>query len=82
MYPIKNVKIPNVGSDTGWIVNRTGRCVTHWIRYVEAPPEAKDSIIEFLIDERDFPGWSGVEYAVGLNKNGLIAFTSTWDSSD
>ena len=81
MHKIKNMKLLDVISDTGWVVRSTGNCYTSWIRRIKTNRDYKE-IRDILFEEGDYPGWTGVEYAPGLCEQGVLVFTSVWDSSD
>ena len=80
-HDIKNIKIKDVTDDTGWIVRSSGNCYTSWIRTIKTNRDYRE-IQDILLGEGDYPGWTGVNYAPGLCREGIVVFTSVWDSSD
>jgi len=80
-YKIKNIKLDDVSLDSGWIVRSQGNCYTSWIRTITTNRSA-DSVVTELFNNKDYPGWTGVNYAPGLSKPGILVFTSTYDSGD
>ncbi len=78
---IKNLPVKGAKSDTGWIVEAEGRCYTTWKREIEtdAPPH---EVMEYLQQNEDYPGWTGVEYSAYKSKEGKLYFHSTYDSGD
>lgn len=81
MYKFSNKQVQGTTEDSGWIVHRTGRCSTTWVRRVKSD-RAPIEIAQEIYDNKDFPGWTGVSHAPGLDRDGFISFTSTWDSGD
>lgn len=81
MLKIKNLPVKGAKSDTGWIVHAEGNCWTMWHRIIEtdAPPH---EVMEYLQNNGDHPGWTGVEYSAHNSKDGKLYFHSTWDSGD
>jgi hypothetical protein len=80
-YALKNTKLDGVSHDTGWIIRSQSNCYTSWIRTITTDRSADDVFTE-LFNGKDYPGWTGVNYAPGLSKPGILVFTSTWDSGD
>lgn len=81
-YQIKNLPIEGTSNDTGWVVAHQGRCYTTWHRFINVGNICPEFVAATIQGRDDFPGWTGVDVAPGLNKNGLTAFTSTYDSGD
>ena len=80
-YTIKNIKIENATDDSGWVVHTKGNCYTVWKRVITTDRNPEE-IYDELRNASDYPGWTGVNYAPGLSKPGILVFTSTYDSGD
>ncbi len=80
-FKIKNIKLEGVTKDSGWNVSARGNCYTEWCRAIETS-RSPNEIAEELRKEEGHPGWTGVTYAPGLSKPGILVFTSTYDSGD
>lgn len=80
-HTIKNIKLDGAESDSGWVVAYEGRCYTTWHRTI-ASKVPHDILGRTLVEAGDYPGWTGVEYCKHFSNEGLIVFSSTWDSSD
>jgi len=78
-----NQKLTNVETDSGWIARFAGNCYTTWYRTVKLAPEASvDQILKQLGQNKDYPGWTGVDVMKTLCNNGYAVFSSTYDSGD
>jgi hypothetical protein len=80
-YTIKNIKLSDVTEDSGWVVFQKGNCYTQWKRVI-VTQRSPDEIYNELRNASDYPGWTGVNYAPGYSKPGILVFTSTYDSGD
>lgn len=77
-----NQPIPDVPKDTGWVVSTKSACITTWHRKVELADDITPVMVtKYLYDNKDYPGWTGVQVHKGLTKGNNVVLTSTYDSS-
>lgn len=79
-HSIKDIPLQGTSEDTGWKVSLRGHAWTDWKRTMKSTRNPQE-LAQEMLDNKDYPGWTGVNYAPGLSKDGFVVFTSTWDSS-
>ena len=78
-----NQRIPDASQDSGWVVKHKGRTYTTWHRTMVIDEGTDISrMIKYMMEINDYPGWTGIDHAVGYSKGQKIVLVSTYDSGD